>query len=469
MSADYDRLFQSSSDPEADEHTVHVDRDAVLSGSAAPMPTVGAGRDEATALPMPVAPPARTQTAQAPPPRQNEITSQILPTPNAGPQRQPNAMMRAPQADAPAGARYEQPRSLPTAPPRPAPGPAPSQHFEDSQSEANGAWRPDQSTDNQPSPTSAATIGNHRAIDALSHVGVRNAVKMPSQRGWRHVLYMLTRINLGLSPDELYEIDLNTRIRRNARDSYQIGVFGLKGGVGKTAVTVALGSSLSKIRGDRILAIDADPDGGNLGDRAGRQSAATVADLLADKDLARYNDIRAYTSMNAANLEVLSSEEYSEARREFNNEDWEGATGIVSRYYNLVLADCAAGLFQPAARGVLSTVSGLVIVSSASIDGARQAAVTMDWLRQNGFQDLLGRSCVVINHVVPGKPNIDVSDLVQQFERHVPPGRVIVLPWDKHIAAGTEIQLDLLGDTFKRRIVELAAALSDDFDRLERR
>ena len=149
--------------------------------------------------------------------------------------------------------------------------------------------------------------------------------------------------------------------------------------------------------------------------------------------------------MNGSNLEVLSSEEYSGARREFNDEDWKGATDIVSRYYNLVLADCGAGLFQPAARGVLSTVSGLVIVASASIDGARQAAVTMDWLRQNGYQDLLGRSCVVINHVVPGKPNIDVEDLVQQFERHVPPGRVIVLPWDKHIAAGTEIQLELLG------------------------
>jgi MinD-like ATPase involved in chromosome partitioning or flagellar assembly len=69
----------------------------------------------------------------------------------------------------------------------------------------------------------------------------------------------------------------------------------------------------------------------------------------------------------------------------------------VSRYYNLVLADCGTGLFQPAARVVLSTVSGLVIVASASIDGARQAAVTMDWLRQNGYHNLLGRSCVVIN------------------------------------------------------------------------
>lgn len=448
MSADYDRLFHSP--------------DAARTADDEPeRETPPAGPESVTPPAMPAAAP-RTQTSAAPPPWQGEVTSQMPPLPATGPQPLPNnGMMRAPQAQAPTGARHEQPRHASVPAPRPAPVPAPTQHF----AEVEVDRRPVV----QPAPTSAASMGNHRAIDALSHVGVRSAVKMPAQRGWRHWIYLLTRINLGLSPDELYEMDLHARIRRNARDSYQIGIFGLKGGVGKTAVTVALGSALSTIRGDRILAIDADPDGGNLADRAGRQSAATIADLLSDKELHRYNDIRAYTSMNGANLEVLSSEEYSAARREFNDEDWKSATEIVSRYYNLVLADCGAGLFQPGSRGVLSTVSGLVIVASASIDGARQAAITMDWLRQNGYQDLLGRSCVVINHVVPGKPNIDVEDLVQQFERHVAPGRVVVLPWDKHIAAGTEIQLDLLGKQFRRRVVELAASLSDDFDRLERR
>jgi MinD-like ATPase involved in chromosome partitioning or flagellar assembly len=468
MSADYDRLFHSPNATQSlEEETESADRDSVLPGTAGPTPSA-AVRPDTPSGPMPVAPPpTKTAAASAPPPRQTEVTTQMPPTRTA-PQRQPNGMMRAPQTTQ-TGARFEQPRIAPTPPPRPAPAPAPSKHFAEERAESSNAWRAVPSSASQPAPTSAANIGNHRAIDALSHVGVKSVVKMPSQRGWRHLLYVLTRINLGFSPDELYEMDLHTRIRRNARDSYQIGVFGLKGGVGKTAVTVALGSALSKVRGDRILAVDADPDGGNLADRAGRQSAATVSDLLADKELARYNDIRAYTSMNGSNLEILSSEEYSGARREFNDEDWTGATNIVSRYYNLVLADCGAGLFAPAARGVLSTVSGLVIVASASIDGARQAAVTMDWLRQNGYQDLLGRSCVVINHVTPGKPNIDVADLVQQFERHVAPGRVIVLPWDKHIAAGTEIQLELLGRVFQRRITELAAALSDDFDRLERR
>ncbi len=121
-------------------------------------------------------------------------------------------------------------------------------------------------------------------------------------------------------------------------------------------------------------------------------------------------------------------------------------------------------MFAPAGRGVLATVSGAVIVASASIDGARQAAVTMDWLRHNGYQDLLNRSCVVVNHVGPRKPNVNTGDLVHQFQKHVAPGRVFVLPWDKHIAAGTEIHFDLLRPVFRRRTLELAAALSDDFD-----
>lgn len=113
---------------------------------------------------------------------------------------------------------------------------------------------------------------------------------------------------------------------------------------------------------------------------------------------------------------------------------------------------------------MLETVCGGVIVASASIDGARQAAVTLDWLRQNGRQDLLNRSCVVVNHIGSTKPNVDIGDLVHQFQKHVPPGRVFVLPWDKHVASGIDIHADLLRPKFRRRILELAAALSEDFE-----
>jgi MinD-like ATPase involved in chromosome partitioning or flagellar assembly len=280
---------------------------------------------------------------------------------------------------------------------------------------------------------------------------------------------MLTRINVGLSRDERYELDLRNRIRRSPRGSYQIAIVGLKGGAGKTTVTVALGSALAQVRRDRILAFDADASCGNLADRAGRQSAATVADLLADKDLTHYNDIRAHTGATAVNLEILAAADYSTARRAFSEADWRYAAGAASRFYNVVLADCGSGLFDPVTHGVLSTSSAVVIVTNASIDGARQGAVAIDWLRNHDHQDLLTRACVVINNVLPGETNIAVGELVRQFQQYVQPDRVVVLPWDNHIAAGTEIQYNLLDPVYKRRILELAAALSDDFERGGRR
>jgi MinD-like ATPase involved in chromosome partitioning or flagellar assembly len=317
--------------------------------------------------------------------------------------------------------------------------------------------------------SASAPVTDQRAQGAASHIGVKpakkSATKVISRRGWRRWIHRLTRINVGLSRDEKYELDLCHRIRRNARGSYQIAILGLKGGAGKTTVTVALGSALAQVRRDRVLAFDADASCGNLADRAGHQSGATIADLLADKDLTHYNDIRAHTSANAVNLEVLRAEDYTTARRAFSEADWHYAADAVSRFYNLVLADCGASLFDPVTRGVLSTASAVVIVTSASIDGARQAAVAIDWLRNNGHQDLLNRACVVINNVSPAETNIAVAELVRQFGQYVQPGRVIVLPWDKHIAAGTEIQLSHLDRMYKRKILELAAALSNDFDR----
>ncbi|OBI21799.1 hypothetical protein A5714_06870 [Mycobacterium sp. E2462] len=264
-------------------------------------------------------------------------------------------------------------------------------------------------------------------------------------------------------------MDLRNRIRRGIRGSYEIAVLGLKGGTGKTATTATLGSVLAQVRADRILAVDADPVAGNLADRVGRRTDATIADLLGNRGLSHYNDLRAHTSMNAVNLEVLAAAGYIGGGRTLVAQDWKRAIAMVPRFYNLVLADCGADPATPAAREALTAASGLVVVSSASVDGARQALVTLDWLRDNGHPQLLHRACVVINHVSPGDDRGAPSELASLFHRHVAPDRVISLPWDRHIAAGTEIQFAQLGARYQRKISELAAALSDDFDRGERR
>jgi hypothetical protein len=59
-------------------------------------------------------------------------------------------------------------------------------------------------------------------------------------------------------------------------------------------------------------------------------------------------------------------------------------------------------------------------------------------------------------------------DLGHQYERLVGQGRVALLPWDTHVATGGEIRLDLVSRGYRRKIVELAAAISDDFASFDR-
>jgi MinD-like ATPase involved in chromosome partitioning or flagellar assembly len=456
MAADYDRLFLSSEGPD-DEAGANADYD--LEGPP-PMPVDRAtppapARPQRPPMPVDVAPRPNGH-APAPPSRrarharQGQSDSPDYPLGNrVKSQHSHRAQQGSPRPTA-RSVPLKAPPQAPQAPTAPATRPVtpPEQ-------------RPEQRADRRDKP----------ALTAQGSVSTsaQPAGRTVSRRGWRRWLHATTRINVGLSRDEKYEIELQNRIRRAIRGSYEIGVLGLKGGAGKTIVTATLGSAFAHVRGDRILAVDADPISGNLGERVGRQTPATVADLVANRALSHYNDIRAHTSMNGVNLEVLAAADYNGASESLTEEDWTRAVATVPRYYNLVLADCGADLFGPAARGVLATASGLVITSGASIDGARQATVALDWLRNNNYLDLLSRACVVINQVVPGESTKAVDELVRHFRQRVQPGRVLVLPWDEHIAAGNEIQFDLLSAGYRRKIVELAASLSDDFDRGESR
>ena len=69
---------------------------------------------------------------------------------------------------------------------------------------------------------------------------------------------------------------------RNIHGDFRLAVMSVKGGVGKTTTTVGLGSAFASLRGDRVIAVDANPTSGTLARRIPEQSTATVRTLLAD-------------------------------------------------------------------------------------------------------------------------------------------------------------------------------------------
>ncbi|WP_436975959.1 AAA family ATPase [Nocardia salmonicida] len=297
---------------------------------------------------------------------------------------------------------------------------------------------------------------------SLDDVPVKRAKKAPGS-GWRKAVHHVSggAINPGMSAEELRLQELVARIRQPVRGDYRIAVLSLKGGVGKTTTTTGLGSIFASIRGDRVIAVDANPDFGTLSQRVAIQTRSTVRDLLLDPAIQRYSDVRRHTSQGSSRLEVLASERDPAASEAFNDEEYRAVARILQRFYNIILTDCGTGLMHSAMSGVLDLAHSLVLISSAAIDGARSAAATLDWLSLHGHDHLVRNAVVVINLPREGSPNVGVQQLRQYFLSRC--RAVHIIPFDEHLSEGAEIDLHRLHKTTKRAYVELAATVADEF------
>ena len=281
--------------------------------------------------------------------------------------------------------------------------------------------------------------------------------------GWQAVVYQVSggRVRPAPGPAERARHQLLARIVAPVAGCQRIAVVALKGGVGKTTTTACLGAIFAEHRGDRVVAVDANPDPGTLGYRIRRDTSRTAKDLLANVDkLDRYADVRAYASQTDLRLEVIASEADPARDEAFGEDDYRELAAVLERFYSLVLTDCGPGLLHSAMRAILPTADQLVVVAAPSLDGARSASLTLDWLDKHGYEQLAGSSVVVIN-AVRERGLVDVGKLQEHFARRC--RAVVRVPYDRHLETGAEIVLDELAPATRRAYVQLAAAVADGF------
>ena len=304
----------------------------------------------------------------------------------------------------------------------------------------------------------------HGGLDLAPTRTARSSRRVPTS-GWRRLVHLLTGglVNPGESPAEIYQRELVSRLNRPLINSHKIAMLSLKGGVGKTTVTATLGATFASHRGDRVVAVDANPDRGTLSQKIPLETTATVRHLLRDAvRVRRYSDVRAYTSQGRSRLEVLASEQDPAVSEAFSEDDYRRAVDLLEHFYNLVLTDCGTGLMHSAMYGVLGMADQIVIVSSGSIDGARSASATLDWLDAHGYGSLVRNAVVVINSVYRrAGGGVDLDRVAEHFA-----GRcraVVRVPFDPHLEEGAEIDLDRLEGPTRTALLELAAAVADGF------
>ena len=215
------------------------------------------------------------------------------------------------------------------------------------------------------------------------------------------------------------------------------------------------------------IAVDANPDRGTLSQKVPLETPSTVRHLLRDAEgISSYSDVRGYTSQGPSRLEVLASESDPAVSEAFSSDDYKRTLEVLERFYSLVLTDCGTGMLHSAMSAVLDNADVLVVVSSGSVDGARSASATLDWLDAHGYQELvreLGRRDQRGAAAV-GQGAVRVSIWRRwPTTSHAAARRCIEVPFDPHLEEGAEISLDRLKPETRDALTELAAVVAGGF------
>ncbi|GAA4592155.1 hypothetical protein GCM10023194_53270 [Planotetraspora phitsanulokensis] len=314
-----------------------------------------------------------------------------------------------------------------------------------------------------PSRPASGTKPSADSLDPDSLLkGRRNAPK----GGWRRLVY---KASAGwIKPGEPSEVRRRRELINRARTPvatghHRVAVLSLKGGVGKTTTTVGLGATLAQVRGDRVIAVDANPDRGTLSDKVELETSATVRDLLNERgQIKRYVDIRAFTSQAPSRLEILASDRDPSVSEAFSAKDYAAVSQVLENFYSICITDCGTGLLHSAMSGVLGLADQIVLISSPSVDGARAASATLDWLEAHNYGELVRAATVVLCSVRPrSKSTVDLDRLEAHFSARC--RAVIRVPYDPHLEEGAEIDLERLQEATREAYLKLAASVGDAF------
>jgi MinD-like ATPase involved in chromosome partitioning or flagellar assembly len=236
-----------------------------------------------------------------------------------------------------------------------------------------------------------------------------------------------------------------------------IAVVSPKGGVGKTTLTVLLGSMLARLRRDRIVAVDTNPDFGSLGRTLTPDHQVFVDDLgdvLEQPDLS-VTSLDRHLGRAVEGLMVLPAPTDPARMARLDESSYLRVIQRLQTMVGVLVLDCGTGLQEPAARAAQASADQILLVSDAHPSTASLVTEAAELLRTVGPPMTL----VVNKMVSPKQARIDLDGL----ERLVPDAHGLVcIDEDQRAAArvaGGDYSWDDAPEGWARQVRELAVVL----------
>lgn len=319
-------------------------------------------------------------------------------------------------------------------------------------------------------PTAADVIADTPMPDFISSPGLFVKEQKPRPvGGFRGAIYSMTggAWNMGPGAKQRQEDELGRRISRQLQGSYNTAVLSLKGGIGKTSTTVGVGLTLAEFRGDAPCAIDANPDSGDLVERAlgegiyQQASPRTITDLLRNIDTVDSLTALARYMHHAGRLHLIAGEQDPEVSDSLTAAEYLQIRKLISSYYSVALTDCGTGVTHNAMSGILQSADNLVIAAGYAVSGAKRARSTLHWLASHGYEDLARNAIVVITDKDEVSSRVD-KDAIEEHLSGIC-RQLIAVPHDRGVADGDLVTLDVLKPETRRAYKEIAAAIVDGY------
>lgn len=252
------------------------------------------------------------------------------------------------------------------------------------------------------------------------------------------------------------ELECGLRRRPAPGAARHVTVTSLKGGVGKTTISAALGLTLARDYAARVVGVDLNSDGGTLADRLlCGVPRATVQHLLDDlDDVTSIGDLDRYLEL-ADRLSILAGHQDPSVGAAFAGDDITELMHCLDNFFHTVVADCGTGLADSSMGAVLDQTSTLILVTTPTPDAAELAVATLRWLEGHGYTRLVESSIAVLS----GGPAPGDSALRARFQDRC--RAVIDIPADPHLAQGGVMTLDACSETTRHAYLALAAAVMD--------
>lgn len=304
-----------------------------------------------------------------------------------------------------------------------------------------------------------------RRLAESGHPSFVTPRKQKPTGGARRLVYDLSvgTINMGPSQRERKHLDLVQRIAQPIYGSRNTAVLSLKGGIGKTSTTVGVGMTIAQHRGDVPCAIDANPDSGDLAERAlgerDFQAAPrrTISDLLADlPSVESLTQLQGYLH-RADRLHVLAGEQDPELSDSLTAEEWLRIHHEFAKYYPVILTDCGTGVTHNAMKGILQTADNLVIAAGFAVSGAQRARHTLAWLANHGYEDLARESIIVITDKEKVSERVEKRVIRENLRGLC--RKLVVVPFDRSVVDGDRMDPESLHGDTRRAYMEIAAAI----------